>query len=238
MADWEPRPLGCFVGEPTEMGVVIGHKAKRTIRVSVRGTTAHSSLAPTAVNAVSFAARLITHIADLAREFERSGARDPLYDIPFTTPHVGTVSGGDVVNIVPDRCTFLFEVRAVGADDPDAVVARIRAHAREVLEPEMRSVSPGTGFAFEEVSAIDGLDTAPEAEITRLAKRLAGRNAHSKVAFGTEAGFFTTIAGIPSVVIGPGSIAQAHRADEFVEIAELTRCLAFIDRLIAHCAAD
>lgn len=237
MAGWEPRPLGCFVGEPTSMEVILGHKAKRTVGVEVRGTTCHSSLAPRAVNAVMYAARLITHIAELQAEFARSGARDDAYDMPFTTPHVGTVSGGDVVNIVPDRCRFLFEVRAIGADDPSEVVERIERHAREVLEPEMRSIAPDAGFAFEDVARIAGLDTDPGTAIAAMAKRLAGRNAHGKVAFGTEAGFFVEIAGIPSVVIGPGSIAQAHQPDEWIEVAELTRCLAFLDRLTAECRA-
>ncbi|MEM6678873.1 MAG: acetylornithine deacetylase [Pseudomonadota bacterium] len=235
MADWQPRPLGCFVGEPTEQAVVIGHKAKRTVRVTVRGTTAHSSLAPTAVNAITYAARLITHIADRAAAFAREGARDPLYDIPFSTPHVGTMHGGEVVNIVPDHCEFLFEIRAIGADDPDAIVTEIEAYAREALEPEMQAVAANAGIDFEVVTGIEGLDTPPEAEIVALAKRLAGRNAHSKVAYGTEAGFFTSMAGIPSVVVGPGSIAQAHRADEWVAISELTGCLGFLDALIAHC---
>jgi acetylornithine deacetylase len=235
IAEWEHRPLGCFVGEPTSMEVVIGHKAKRTIRVTVRGTTAHSSLAPTAVNAVHYAARLIAHIADLADRFRETGTRDDLYDIPFTTPHVGSVHGGDVVNIVPDRCSFLYEVRAIGADDPDAVTAAIEAHARTALEPAMKAVAPDAGFDFEPVSEIDGLDTEPEAEVVALAKSFAGKNAHSKVAYGTEAGFFRTMAGIPSVVVGPGSIGQAHKADEFVDIAELARANAFIARLIEHC---
>ncbi|MEM6357994.1 MAG: M20/M25/M40 family metallo-hydrolase, partial [Pseudomonadota bacterium] len=148
LAAWPVRPLGCFVGEPTSNAVIVGHKAKRSYRAVARGTTAHSSLAPSAVNAVSYAARLISHIGEMAAEFERSGARDDLYDVPFTTPHVGAVHGGDVVNIVPDRCEFVFEVRAIAADDPDAVIERIIAHAREVLEPEMRSRAPGAGFDF------------------------------------------------------------------------------------------
>ncbi|MEO1723264.1 MAG: acetylornithine deacetylase [Pseudomonadota bacterium] len=237
VAAWPVRPLGCFVGEPTSSAVIVGHKAKRSYRAVARGTTAHSSLAPSAVNAVSYAARLISHIGEMAAEFERSGARDDLYDVPFTTPHVGAVHGGDVVNIVPDRCEFVFEVRAIAADDPDAVIERIIAHAREVLEPEMRSRAPGAGFDFELMSAIDGLDTAPEHALVALAKRLAGKNAHAKVAYGTEAGFFGSIAEIPAVVIGPGSIDQAHKADEWVAISELTNCTDLLAGLIDECRA-
>ncbi|MEO0819125.1 MAG: acetylornithine deacetylase [Pseudomonadota bacterium] len=235
MARWEPRPLGCFVGEPTQMEVILGHKSKRTMRAIVRGTTAHSSLAPQAVNALSYAARLIAEIDRLAREYAASGARDPLYDVPYTTPHVGVLNAGEVVNIVPDRAVVTFEVRAIAADDPAAVVARIEAFARAVLEPEMQAHTPGTGIDFETVAEIEGLDTAPEHDLAGLAKALAEKNAHAKVAFGTEAGFFRAIAGVPAVVIGPGSIDQAHKADEWIAIAELTRCLGFLDRLIDHC---
>lgn len=236
MAGWPVRPLGCVVGEPTRMGVVVGHKAKRSVRVSVRGTTGHSSLAPRFVNAVFYASRLVAHLQEIAAEFETSGARDPAYDVAFTTPHVGRMAGGEIVNIVPDACTFDMEVRAIGHDDPDAVVERVRAHAREVLEPEMRARAPEAGIDFEALSEVDGLDTDPAADIVTLAKACAGANDHAKVAFATEGGFFASIAGVPSVVCGPGDIAQAHQPDEFVEIAELTRCLAFIDRLIARCA--
>lgn len=236
MAAWSPRPLGCVVGEPTRMGVVVGHKAKRSMRAIVRGTTGHSSLAPRFVNAVAYAARLVAEIHRLAAAFEAEGARDAAYDVPFTTLHVGRIAGGEALNIVPDRCVLEFEVRAIGADDPDAAVARVLAFARETLEPEMRRIAPGAGIDFEEISRIDGLDTDPEAEVVTLAKACAGRNEHSKVAFGTEGGFFASIAGVPAVVCGPGDIADAHQPDEGIDVAELTRCLAFIDRLIAHCA--
>src|SRR5215470_10956883 len=130
------RPAGCFVGEPTNMGVVIGHKGKRSLRVTVHGRTCHSSLAPHGVNAVEFAARLIVKIREISERLAQSGARDPLYDVPFTTAHTGTVQGGTALNIVPDRCTFEFEFRSIAADDLDALVAEVKAYARDVLEPQ------------------------------------------------------------------------------------------------------
>jgi acetylornithine deacetylase len=112
----------------------------------------------------------------------------------------------------------------------------VQAYARDVLEPEMRAVAPDTGIDFEARPHQAGLDTNPSEEVVVLAKKFAGRNAHSKVAYGTEAGLFQA-GGIPSVVIGPGSIDQAHKADEFIEIAEIAKCGAFLDRLIEHCTA-
>jgi acetylornithine deacetylase len=98
----------------------------------------------------------------------------------------------------------------------------------------MKAVAPEAGIVFDDRSEFAGLDTAENAEVTLLAKNLSGRNNHSKVAYGTEAGLFS-LAGVPTVVIGPGSINQAHKADEFIAITELEKCGNFLDRLIVHC---
>ena len=227
-------PAGCFVGEPTEMNVIIGHKAKRSLRVTVRGQTCHSALAPKGVNAVEYAARLIVKIREIADRLAHAGVRDPLYDVPFTTGHTGTVHGGTALNIVPDHCTFEFEFRSIAADSLDALVAEVTVFARDVLEPEMKSIAPHAGFVFEVKSGFPGLETKAEAGLVDLTKQLSGHRDHGKVAFGTEAGLFDQ-AGIPSVVIGPGSIEQAHKADEFIAPAELAKCDRFIDGLVAHC---
>jgi len=232
----EVKPAACFVGEPTEMGVVIGHKGKRSFRVTVHGKTCHSSLAPHGVNAVEYAARLIVKIRDISDRLAHSGARDPLYDVPHTTAHTGVVHGGTALNIVPDACISEFEFRPLAADDLESLVDEVMAHARERLEPEMRAVDPTARIVFEEISEFPGLETPASREVVGLAKRLAGRNEHGKVAYGTEAGLFA-LAGIPTVVIGPGSIDQAHKADEYIAVSQLEACSAFLDRLIAYSRA-
>ncbi len=229
------KPAGCFVGEPTGMQVVIGHKGKRSMHATVRGHTVHSSLAPHGVNAVEYAARLIVKIRDIAERLARDGARDPLYDVPHSTGHTGFVHGGTALNIVPDVCTFEFEFRSIAADDPGVWVEEVMAYARDVLEPQMKAVAPEAGIELRERSLFPGLDTSPSADIVALSKAWAGRNDHAKVAFGTEAGGFSA-GGITSVVVGPGSIDQAHKADEFIAVAELEKCGVFLDRLIDHCS--
>ncbi|WP_349360148.1 acetylornithine deacetylase [Stappia sp.] len=226
-----PRPLACFVGEPTEMQVIVGHKAKRSYRAIVTGRTCHSSLAPRGVNAVDYAARLVLKIREMGQTLAK-GLHDDLYDVPVTTAHTGTISGGTALNIVPDRCEIAFEFRALPQEDADALVAEVMRFAADELEPEMRAVAPETGIAFEQISSFPGLDTDIDAEVTRLAKRLAGRNDHAKVAYGTEGGRFVEIGAIPTIVIGPGSIEQAHKADEFIALAELEKCDRFLDRVI------
>ncbi|MGL4728369.1 MAG: acetylornithine deacetylase [Bosea sp. (in: a-proteobacteria)] len=230
------KPLGAFIGEPSSMQVIIGHKGKRSARLVVTGTGAHSSLAPQAVNAVQFGARIVARIADIAARLEREGPRDALYDITHSTGHVGMMHGGEALNIVPERCEMVFEFRTIAQDDPDALMDQVRAYAMSELLPQMQRIDPCAGIEMEVYAGFSGLDTQPDAAIVSLAKHLSGRNDHAKVAYGTEAGLFTAIAGIPAVVLGPGSISQAHKPDEYIEIAELEKCLATLGRLVDHCS--
>ncbi|MGO8912095.1 MAG: acetylornithine deacetylase [Bradyrhizobium sp.] len=229
------RPLGCFVGEPTQMQVAIGHKGKHAVRATFRGHACHSSLAPSGVNAVEYAAELITEIRRRALRLATEGQRDEMYDVAHTTLLTSTVQGGTALNIVPDRCVMEFEARGLGISESKQVTDAIIAWATAEIEPAMRKSNPGCGIDFEQILEYPALEMQPGHSLVTLAKQLAGRNRHTKVSFGTEAGLFVSIAEIPTVVIGPGSIAQAHKPDEFVELSELLNCADFIGRLIAHC---
>lgn len=235
LKDEPAYPVGCFVGEPSSMGIITAHKTKVSVAVTVRGKSCHSSIAPEGVNAVEYAARLISRIHEISRRL-KAGPADHLFDVPFGTSHTGVIRGGTALNIVPDLCTFEFEFRLLPNMDETPLINEIFTFAREVLEPEMKAVDPQTGIEFEFTAGFPGLDTEPEAEITVLAKKLAGKNDHAKVAYGTEAGQFSA-AGIPTVIVGPGSIEQAHKPDEFIEIRQLEICGAFIDKLIGFCSA-
>ena len=229
------KPLGCFVGEPTQMQVIIGHKGKHGVRATFRGVAKHSSIAPEGVNAVEYAAELITEIRRRAMQLVDKGSRDALYDVPHATLLTSIVHGGAALNIVPDHCTIEFECRGIGITESREVTDAIVAWAKAELEPAMRARHPECGITFEEILDYPALDTPANDAIVTLAKQLAGRNDHAKVAFGTEAGLFVSMADVPSVVIGPGSIGQAHTPDEFVEMSELLKCAGFVERLIAHC---
>ncbi len=232
LAAWPQRPLACIVGEPTSMEAVVAHKAKRSLRVTVTGRDGHSSLAPLAVNAVEYAARLIVFIRDIGERLKAEGPHDELFDVSHTTAHTGLIAGGTQLNIVPATCSFEFEFRVLPRSDADALVEEVRAFARDVLLPEMRAVAPESDIAFEYISQFPGLDTDPEAPVVSLIKTLARRNGHGKVAYGTEGGLFSD-GGIPTVVCGPGDIAQAHKPDEFIDLEQLDKCETFLARLIA-----
>lgn len=230
------KPLGCIVGEPTSMQVVIGHKAKRTLRFCAHGLGGHSSRAPDCVNALEYAARLVVATTGIAARFAESGPRDGLYDVPHSTAHVGVFQSGSTVNVVPAEAMLDLEFRTIAEDDLDLLSDEIRGVADEIGR-EMAARHSGSGFICEQMSEIPGLELSPDEEIVTLAKRLAGRNDHAKVAYGTEAGLFVETAGIPTVVCGPGSIGEAHKPDEYVSEDQLARCEAFVRALIAHCAA-
>ena len=228
------RPIACFVGEPTSMQVVTAHKAKHSYRVKVKGKPCHSSLAPRGVNAIDFAAEIIVKIRDIGRRFAAEGPFDPLYDIAHSTAHTGTISGGTALNIVPEHCEFQFEFRMLPGLDHAGPEAEVLDFIRSELEPQMQAIDPTAGISVELVNGSPGFETPVDALPALMAKRLAGRNDHAKVAYSTEAGLFASMGGIPSVVIGPGSIDQAHGEDEYIEIAQISRCLQFLTGLIAE----
>lgn len=232
------RPLGCFVGEPTEMKIIIGHKGKHGVRATFKGLARHSSIAPDGVNAIEYAAELITEICRRAVQLAAQAEQNSLYDVPHATLLTSIVHGGAALNIVPDTCTVEFECRGLGITESREVTDAIIAWAKAEIEPAMKKRHPECGIDFEEILDYPALDMQADDAIVTLAKKLAGRNDHAKVAFGTEASLFVSIADIPSVVVGPGSIAQAHTPDEFVEMAELEKCAGFVERLIAHCATS
>jgi acetylornithine deacetylase len=230
------KPLGCFVGEPTEMKVIIGHKGKHGVRATFRGLARHSSIAPDGVNAIEYAAELITEIRRRAMLLAAKKSQDGLYDVPHSTLLTSIVHGGAALNIVPDTCTVEFECRGIGITESREVTDAIVAWAKAEIEPAMEKRHPDCGIDFAEILDYPALDTQVDNAIVTLAKKLAGRNDHAMVAFGTEASLFASVADIPSVVIGPGAIAQAHTPDEFVEMSELMKCSDFVAKLIGHCA--
>jgi len=233
---WPVKPLGCIVGEPTGMEIVIGHKGKRAVWVDILGRTGHSSLTGSGVNAIEYAARLISYVRSIADEKASRGPFDELFDVSTTTGQTGVIIGGSQVNIIPNHCGLEFEFRFIGADSGDDLIKQVKDFAHDELIPEMRTAAPEADIKFRTKIAYDDLETAPEDPIVTTVKSLAGKNSHSKVSYGAEAGLFSRQGGIPSVLCGPGYIAQAHQPDEYIELEQLSECSIFIDRLIAYCS--
>ena len=236
IADRPDRPRLCIVGEPTLMQPVTGHKGKRSFRCRVHGFECHSALAHLGVNAIEAAAEMIALLKTMARQRRDAGPFDPEYTPAYTTIQTGVVHGGTALNIVPKDCAFDFEFRLLPGEDPEAGIGELRAFADNRLLPEMRAVRPEAAIEFEELSAFPGLDTPHDAEITRLVASLTGANATAKVSFGTEGGLFQE-AGIATIVCGPGSIEQAHKPDEFIDLDQIAQCERFVGRIFDSIAA-
>jgi len=225
------RPAGAIIGEPTSMRPVIAHKGRRGYTCCVRGREAHSALTPAGVNAIEYAARIITFIRHIADRMQACEPRDYGFDVPFTTLQTSVISGGTASNIVPGECTFQFEFRCLPGADPDALEREIRDYAGRVILPEMQRTDPGTSVDIEAVSDSPGLSTGEKDEITSLAQALSRNTSASKVAYVTEGGLFQQ-AGIPAIICGPGSIEQAHKPDEYVSLEQIALCESFMDRLL------
>ena len=226
------------VGEPTLMRLVSEHKGKIAIRVEVRGQAGHSSNPAAAVNAVEYASELIAFIRRFNQQKQMAGPFDPLYEVPHTTLHVGSVHGGTVLNIVPAECVFEFEIRYLPEDPPQPILDRILRFASDELEPAMKKVNSSCGIVFHEKFAYPGLSIAPEAEVvTFVNSLLQSRAVPGKIAFGTEAGLYQQRCAIPMVVCGPGDIANAHQADEYVDARQLSACDLFLERLAGALSA-
>ncbi|MCC7281797.1 MAG: acetylornithine deacetylase [Acetobacteraceae bacterium] len=224
------RPEMCIVGEPSLMQPILGHKGRLALRVVARGKPGHSSEPARGVNAIGAAAEAIGFLNAEARRFAASGPFDANFDPPHTTVHVGTIQGGSILNIIPERCAFVMEWRTIPGDDFFAEVERLRAHLAAAVEPAMRAVDPGCGFTLEVMNWIPGLRLPAEHGLADLVKQLTGANAAGYVSYGTEGGLFEQ-AGIPTIVCGPGAIAQAHQPDEWIAQEQLDACDAFIRRL-------
>jgi acetylornithine deacetylase len=231
------KPEGCIVGEPTSMRPIIAHKGINVYQCCVRGHAAHSSLTPKGLNAIEYAARLICYIRDMADEFRARGPFDDCYDVPFTTAQTSTIQGGNAVNTVPAECRFAFEFRNLPTLAPEPIFARVEQYARETLLPKMQREHAAAAIEFTKVAAAPGLDATEQAAITQLVRALTGQHEKRKVAYGTEAGLFS-LAGIPSIVCGPGDIQQAHKANEFVALEQLAQCERFLGKFIHSMSVD
>jgi acetylornithine deacetylase len=224
------RPDLCVVGEPSSMKPILAHKGKLNLNVQVRGLPGHSSEPSKGVNAVQAAGEAIAWVAREARRLAAEGPFEDGFDPPHTTIHVGTVEGGTILNIIPEHAAFTMEWRFIPGDSPHRHVERMQAWIAETIEPAMKAVDPGCGFLYQIGLEMPGMALPADHALATVVKQVAGSNSAGKVAYGTEGGFFEN-AGIPTIICGPGDIAQAHQPDEWIAESQLADCDRFIRRL-------
>ena len=223
------RPALCIVGEPTSLRVVSAHKGKIARRIRITGRTGHSAMPHRAANAVFAAARIVAKLEDMAQELTRLTYDGIAFDPPYSTLHVGSLHGGTALNLVPDQAQIEFEIRSV----PDADVAVLLQRIDALVDEQrfsLKRAAPEADIIIEDLSAYPGLTPSSAAAVNSVA-RLAGVDAGVEtVSFGTEAGLYSA-AHIPTVVCGPGDMARAHKADEWIGLDELEATQRMMARL-------
>lgn len=224
------RPAGCVVGEPTSMQPIIAHKGTHRFRCAVHGREAHSSYVTHGVNAIEYAARLVVFIRQLADRLAQIERRDYGFTVPYSTLSTGLIQGGIAANVVPKDCIFQFDMRTLPQASPEALYREIRSYA-ETLAAEMRAVDADSGIELQWVSQTVGLAASETDAIVQWAMQLSRNPSVGKVSYGTEAGLFQKM-GVPTVICGPGDIAEAHRPNEFVALDQLAQCESFMERIL------
>ena len=237
MQGFEIKPKIGLIGEPTDMTMVVGHKGKAAFRVEVSGVSCHSAYISNGVNAVEYAAELISYIRKMNAEVQQRQLIDNTYTVPHSTFHVGNISGGTALNIVPKQCQFEFEIRNLPQDQLDDLIHEIKHYARDVLLADMQTKAEDSDISFNPISNYPGLNTARDSSVIAYTRSINPINQFGdNVSFGTEAGLFDQQLGINSVVCGPGSIDQAHKPDEFVSRRQMQYCDKMLENLSHQCA--
>jgi len=226
------KPRACIVGEPTSMKVVNSHKGIRHLLTKVYGHENHSST-DSGVNAISYAAKIVGFIDKMQEEMRSRPALVEGFDPPYATVHAGRIQGGVAANVTPNYCEIEWDYRPIPGTDEDEVFNRYEAFINEVILPKMRKQSEEYGdVKTDYLAKVPCLFPETGSEAEALVKHLAEQNSTHVVSYGTEAGIFHQKGGVPAVVCGPGSILQAHKADEYVDISELKACDKFLNRLL------
>ena len=218
----------CIIGEPTKMKIIDAHKGMNEYTIHFGGLAGHSSRPHLGVNAVEYASRYINKLLEIREELKKRGPKDCIFDPPHSTLSIGGIKGGIAHNVIADKCSIEWETRPVVKEDGIFVSNEIDKYANETLLPQMKKVFPNSYIEKEIIGEVVGFNRVNDSEACEFVSSITGDNSREVVSFGTEAGLFQEV-GISTVVCGPGSIEQAHKIDEFIELNEIKKCLKFLE---------
>ena len=220
----------CVVGEPTNMKIIDAHKGCYEYTTHFYGLAGHGSQPDKGVNAVEYASKFIQKLLEIREFLKRNPPKNSIFNPPYTTLQIGGISGGIARNVIADKCNVDWELRPVVKKDGEFVNDEIEKFIKDKLLPEMRKIYPNSKIEKEIIGEIVGFNREEKSDACELVSSITGDNSRNVVSFGTEAGLFQEI-GISTVVCGPGSIEQAHKIDEFIELNEIKKCIKFLDGL-------
>lgn len=226
-------PSVAIIGEPTEMRIIEGHKGCYEYSTHFHGLEGHGSTPDLGVNAVEYAVRYVAELLQLKQALRGMAPQGSRFEPPWTTVNVGALNGGVAHNVIASKAQVDWEMRPVQVSDADFVKDTLCQFCETELLPAMRRIHPQAEIILETIGEVAGLIPTRDNEARRIVAELTGANGADLVAFGTEAGIFQAL-GMDVVVCGPGSINQAHKADEYLALDQLDHCLSMLQRLGGH----
>ncbi len=226
------RPAIGIIGEPTNMQIIEGHKGCHEYSTHFTGREGHGSSPDLGVNAVEYAVRYVARLLLLKDQLVTRAPANSRFDPAWTTINTGALIGGVAHNVIPGKARIDWEMRPVQLADADFVRSDLQAFCTTTLLPAMQAIDPNASIRTEVIGEIAGLEPMEHNAARDLVAALTGANSAETVPFGTEAGLFQSL-GMDVVVCGPGSIAQAHKPDEFVALDQLAECLTMLENLAA-----
>ena len=218
----------CIVGEPTNMKIIDAHKGCYEYTTYFEGLAGHSSQPQKGVSAVEYASRYVNKLIELREKLKERAPKDSIFEPPYSTLQVGGIFGGIAHNVIADKCHVNWETRPVVKEDGIFLNKELDKYVNEVLLPEMKKIYPNSSIKKKIIGEIIGFERVENSEACEFVSSITGDNSREVVSFGTEAGLFQEI-GISTAVCGPGSIEQAHKIDEFIELNEINKCLKFLE---------
>lgn len=230
---YSEKPKYAIIGEPSRMQPIVGQKGICVLETTVHGSAGHSSRIKQEVSAIHVAARLITWLEQKMDALIAAGRTDDRFRPNHSSLHSGIIRGGIAPNVIADRCSFHWDVRTIPADRIEDIIAEFEAYGRE-LEKDLRQRFPGARIeTVQHHPPVPPLDTPEHLSVVELIRRLSGVQELDTVAYAAEAGQFAE-GGFESVICGPGDIAQAHRANEFIEISQLEKGMEMMRKLVGE----
>jgi acetylornithine deacetylase len=231
------KPAMAIIGEPTEMRVVEGHKGCCEYTTRFSGLEGHGSTPDRGVNAVEYAVRYVSRLLQLRQDLIAKAPHTSRFDPQWSTLNIGRINGGVAHNVIANKAEVEWEMRPVVQQDANFVKRAIGEYVEGELLPAMRAIWPGADITTEIIGEIAGLEPMADNAARDLVAGLVGVDTADVAAYCTEAGLFQQM-GMSVVICGPGSIEQAHMADEFVAIDQLAACLDMLDRLGQNLASS
>lgn len=224
-------PKYAIIGEPSLMEPIVGQKGIYILETYVNGSEGHSSRIKQEVSAIHESMRLILWLENKMNQLIENKQFDDRFHPPHSTIHVGLVNGGIAPNIIADKAHFYWDLRTIPMDDVTTIIAEFEDYCQERVA-ELQKVFPDFSIkSVENHPAVPHLDTKDDADVVQLVKKISGKSELNTVAYASEAGQFAD-EGFQSIICGPGSIAQAHRANEFIAKEQLEKGVEMIDKLI------